>query len=64
MELARSTGRTLGVVAGVAALTALIAVLRSTLVVPNLAPIYLLAVILFAVSWAGGPRSLRLCSRF
>jgi two-component system sensor histidine kinase KdpD len=51
MELRRSAGQSLGVLAGVAAVTILIAGLRGALVVPNLAPIYLLAVILCAVSW-------------
>jgi two-component system sensor histidine kinase KdpD len=51
MELARWAGRSLGVLAGVVVVTALIAALRGALAVPNLSPIYLLAVILFAVSW-------------
>jgi two-component system sensor histidine kinase KdpD len=55
MELRRWAGRSLGVVAGVAAVTVLIALLRGALVVPNLAPIYLLAVILCAVSWGWWP---------
>jgi two-component system, OmpR family, sensor histidine kinase KdpD len=44
-------GRSLGVLAGVVVVTALIAALRGALAVPNLSPIYLLAVILFAVIW-------------
>jgi two-component system sensor histidine kinase KdpD len=51
MELIRWLPRLLGVVAGVTALSGLIAVLRGAVTVPNLAQIYLPAVILFAVRW-------------
>src|SRR5207245_9135047 len=55
MELGRWVLRSLGVVAGVAVVTALIAILRGAVEVPNLAPIYLLAVILCSVSWGWWP---------
>lgn len=55
MELTFWLVRVLGIIAGVGAVTVLIAVLRGLLTVPNLAPLYLLAVIQCAVSWGWWP---------
>jgi two-component system sensor histidine kinase KdpD len=55
MELTFWLVRSLGIVAGVALVTALIAILRGLLTVPNLAPLYLLTVIQSAVSWGWWP---------